>query len=194
MYVTAGAAYLSRTLYRGLRPDTDFVQDVVEGIKHEDVASAEVAAGWFTSDRRELRRQGVLVVPVPRSTPGRHTYPFAACMGAILGREVQPLLFRATPVPSSRLLRRQGREGVSVKTHVASLAAVRPEISGVDLPLLLVDDVFTRGNTLVACTRVLRRVGWRGPISGVVAAQAVDATELTGEPALGIRGFTVRAT
>jgi predicted amidophosphoribosyltransferase len=172
------ATYLSRALFRTLRMDTDQVQDVVEGVKAGQRGAITRAARWMASIG-DLHRPA-LVVPVPRSTAERPSlFPLARALVSYgVGDEARIVLTRATPVPSSRAQRQAGGSGVDPAAHLASLAADLPRKGEAERAVLLVDDVSTDGNILVAATQALRRAGWRGSIRAAVVAIVEDNPEV----------------
>lgn len=193
--VTAGAIYLSRSKFRRFRSDTDHVQDVVQGVKAGKPQSVREAASWIAK-ATSLRGPGI-VVPIPRSTAERPSLlPLAEALVAHgVGHVARPLLARATPVASSRILRRKGLHGVSPQEHTATLAAQAPGPGEEDLPLLLVDDVTTQGNVLTGAIRRLRQAGWRGSIRAAVVARAEDdPMRMAGRPAIRPRIHVLQVT
>lgn len=116
----------------------------------------------------------VVLVPVPGSTPlapgavGRGASICNVLLAAGLGREVRELVERATPVQKSAFA--APAERPTAQDHLASMRAV----ATLDVPgrVLLVDDVVTRGATLLAAA------------SCVVAAF----------PAIEVRGFALLRT
>lgn len=170
----SGATTLSRTLYRGWRADADRVQDVVEGVKLAEPAAIAEAATWMARSRR--LHGPALVVPVPRSSSTRPSLLglAAALVERGVGDEAREIIERRVEVSSSRLRRREGLPGVSSAQHRASFTVRRPGPGEAMRPLLLVDDVVTRGNVLTAAVQSVREAGWRGPIRAAVVARAED--------------------
>lgn len=116
---------------------------------------------------------GAVLVPVPRSTPGRHAdwvgERLAWCLKQLgLAAEVWPVLRRRYAVRKSAYA--AAGERPSVLEHYASFAVERSLSGGVlscrsaatcgrpsnDLRLTLIDDVITRGRTLLAAAGRLR--------------------------------------
>jgi hypothetical protein len=99
-----------------------------------------------------------ILVPAPRSAPVAKDslYPtklicqnMVACQ---LGRDFQPVLERAVPVPKAAFQRPEARP--TVQTHFASLK-VSKEL-GSPSSILVVDDVVTSGSMLLACVSKLQ--------------------------------------
>lgn len=114
-----------------------------------------------------------VLVPVPRSTPGRHAdwvgERLAWCLKELgLAAEVRPVLRRRYAVRKSAYA--AAGERPSVHEHYASFAVERSPSDGVlssrssavcerrgnELRLTLIDDVITRGRTLLAAAARLR--------------------------------------
>ena len=133
-------------LKRGRRPEA-----IVTRLREESARRGVRLGGYLGDD--------MVLVPVPRSAPrrGNALWPALELCEALreagLGRSVETLLERVSAVPKSALIRR-GTERPSPAVHAASLRAVEVLL---DAPTVtLVDDVITRGSTLLGCAAVLR--------------------------------------
>ena len=101
----------------------------------------------------------VVLVPVPGSAPAQGTdwvgERLAWCLREVgLAAEVWPVLRRRHAVRKSAFA--SAGERPSVLEHYASLAVERAASGEVGLKLTLVDDVITRGRTLLAAAGRLR--------------------------------------
>lgn len=70
-----------------------------------------------------------------------------------LGREVWPILDRTTPVPKSAFVR-PGEQRPTARLH-ASTIRVDADLTAIPSHILIVDDVLTRGATMLGCASVL---------------------------------------
>jgi ComF family protein len=132
-------------------------------------------AGWFAAQLESLvRAEGIVadvVVPVPldRARRRERGHNQAELIARPLARRLgipmrAALLLRTRPRPEKPRLTRRERW-----TTVRGAYRAR-EGTGVDkLRVLLVDDVFTTGATLDACSRALRKAGAAGVIGVTVA-------------------------
>lgn len=133
-------------LKRGQRPDA-----VVRRLREESAARGVQLDEYLGA--------GVVLVPVPRSAPrrGDALWPALELCGALrdvgFGGSVQRLVERVRAVPKSSLIPRAA-DRPSPAEHAASLRAVglMPHAASVTL----VDDVVTRGATLLGCAAVVR--------------------------------------
>lgn len=135
-------------------------------------------ANWFAARLAEMvRREGIaadVVVPVPlhRARQRERGYNqaelIARPLAKQLGLPLEPvLLVRTKPRPEKHRLTRKERWS-SVKGAYSAQEGTRIDKRMV----LLVDDVFTTGATLDACSRALRKAGAAGVI-GVTVARVV---------------------
>jgi len=164
MIVYSAVTYLSSSKYRGISKECDRAQDLIEAVKSGDRKAIEEAAK-ILSGHPGLRGFKGIVTGAPRSKQGRpsNLVIARALVENGVGSSVEELVTRKTPVSSSRLLRRSGREGVSFDEHVASMAFVG---STSDRPVLIVDDMFTTGATLRATAKRIQDSGHSGSIMG----------------------------
>ena len=160
---------------RSFTPYDDLATKAVVLLKYHAVTPL---AGWFAEQLAELVRAEKLVadvvVPVPlhlqrrRERGHNQAELIARPLAARLGLPLQPaLLVRTKPRPAKHRLTRKERWS-SVRGAYAA-----QERANIDKQrVLLVDDVFTTGATLDACSRALRKAGAAG-IIGVTVARVV---------------------
>ena len=130
----------------GRRPDA-----VVRRLREGSAAHGVPFDGYLGPD--------TVLVPIPRSAPRRDDalWPAlrlcAALLDAGLGGSVEPLLERVRAVPKSAYISR-AVDRPSPRTHADSLRTVGTLADASSVTL--VDDVITRGSTLLGCAAVLR--------------------------------------
>ncbi len=91
--------------------------------------------------------------PLPARRPGAVWVPRRICQELLLmrlGSRMEPLLQRRQPVAKSALARRGRRPGVREQYESLAVAARAAERAAAVTHILLVDDVVTRGATLLA--------------------------------------------
>ena len=142
---------------------------------HQNVAS------WFSN---------AVLVPLPRSTvsladrAGETNVRFARAIAERFATcTVYEGLRRISAVPKAN--RAASADRPTIDVYVPSLTAVRPAPTG---NVLLIDDVCTKGNNIVAATKVLRAAGAAGSIRAVVAAHS----RLSNDPVVPHLEFEVR--
>ncbi|WPZ36093.1 ComF family protein [Thalassobaculum sp. OXR-137] len=147
----------------------DATRSLILAFKHADrLTLAPLFAAWMRGAGADLLEQADVIVPVPlhRWRLLSRRYNQAAVLAHALGRlsgvnVVDSLLLRTRQTPS------QGRKSASQRTlNVRGAFALRNNCGGMAEAIkgrrvVLVDDVFTTGATVSACTRVLRRSGAR---------------------------------
>jgi len=105
-----------------------------------------------------LFREDLLLVPVPSSAPvlpGGLWVPKRICEALVasgFGSRVAPILTRTHAIPKSAFAGQGKRPGLGV--HEASLAVAGRSLFAGE-PVLLVDDVVTKGTALLAAARVV---------------------------------------
>lgn len=132
-------------------PEELAVRNVALAIKHAEPAAIAEAARAMAP----LVRPDAVLVPVPDSKGG-HGGNVALCEALVAlgaGVAVAPLVRRTRQVPSSTERRRAGVVGLTADEHVASFELVAAPPT--DRPLVLIDNVATTGNTMIAVARVL---------------------------------------
>ncbi len=139
-------------------------------------------AGWFAARLEEMVREvgsdleADVIVPVPlhRSRLRERGYNQAELLARPLARRLglpmrSELLVRIKPRPDKLKLTRHERWN-TVRGAYAAREGARID----NLRVMLVDDVFTTGATLDACSRALRRGGAK-QVVGVTVARVVEA-------------------
>lgn len=142
----------------------DASRDLLIAFKHGDRTDAAPAYGrWLQQAGAQLLADCQLIVPVPLHWTRLFVRRFnqAALLAHALGRVAglpvaDRLLIRRRRTPSQGRLSAAGRRR-NVAGAFAISADGQPRVMGKSV--LLVDDVFTTGATVSACTRVLRAAG-----------------------------------
>ena len=178
--VYGSIAYVSTTKYPKVRPEFEEARQLVLAMKLGDTNAIQACAKVMAR-HPTLRGFRGIVSPAPRSTAERTPHVLLAklLVSHGVGTEVKSVIKRISPVPSSRILRQQGLEGIPYEKHVATMGA-DPEVATTQVPILLIDDVFTEGNTLRASATVIRRAGFLGTIISATAGYSV--LTLAGSP------------
>ena len=149
------------------------MQDLVEGVKRCDAEDIETAAHWILRGFPKLERFNGPLVPIPRSTKGlggdTNIELAEALLDLGIGTGLLLAIERTETVPSQRIARREGLEpdpDDQLRTlRVATRGSLPREV-------MLVDDVVTEGNTLLAAAWHLGALGTHA--RGVVVARAIE--------------------
>jgi len=162
LLVYGAVPYFSQTKHRDLSDECNSAQDLVQSIKDGKLSAIKEGAALLAK-HPNLRGFKGIVTAAPRSAAGRPSNMRLA--GALvkngIGTIATELVVREKPVESSRMRRRRGLEGIGFDEHYDSMAFVgQPS----DMPVLIVDDVFTKGNTLRAVAARIRAAKHTGPI------------------------------
>jgi len=137
--------------------------------------------------------EDALLVPVPKSAPLTAGALWAsdriakAMCHAGFGRDVAPLVERVRPVATSHLS--AGSERAWPDQHRDSVTVGRDLPVGFAGRLVLVDDVVTRGSTLLSCALALLETYPQAEVTGFAVARTVkgedELPESTVQPVLG---------
>lgn len=142
----------------------DLSRDLILAFKHGDrLDLTPLAVSWLRAAGGALIADADVVVPVPMHPRRllRRRYNQAAVLaqglGAIAGIEVAATALRRTRRTAAQSgLGRTAREK-NLRRAIAPTEAARPRLAG--RRLLLIDDVFTTGATVTACTQALLGAG-----------------------------------
>lgn len=162
MNVYSSVPYFSRSKRRGLSPECDQAQDLVQAVKDGDRKAIKEGIGILATHPK-LRGFKGIVTAAPRSKAGRPSGMVLAreLVKAGVGKKAVEMVVRKSAVPSSRMRRRKGLAGIGKEKHVESMAfAGRAS----DEPVLIVDDVVTTGATLDAVAHHIRAAAHTGPV------------------------------
>lgn len=163
---------------RSFGPYTDQMVRAIGIMKYERLTQL---GRWFAQRLHSVARENTalrevdVVVPVPLH-PGRlreRGYNQAELIAKPLARWMRlplssHLLVRTKPRPSRLLLSRRER-WLTVRGAYEIRKGTRVD----NLRILLIDDVFTTGATLDACSRALRRAGAKS-VAGLTVARAIS--------------------
>jgi predicted amidophosphoribosyltransferase len=153
------------------------VQQAVSSFRHEGVARellhafkfgrmpglASIMAG-FMAENLDDGLAAATVVAVPAAALRQRLRGFDPA--ALLSRRLCELA--GLPPPASGVIKRTGRgrqRGRGREERMAAPPAIEP-VSGIDGPILLVDDVITTGATISICAATLKRCG-AGPVTAL---------------------------
>ncbi len=152
-------------------------KDMIIGYKHADRTHlTEIFARWMSGAGREFWNSADVLVPVPLH-PRRllsRRYNQSALLAKVLARQhnkvfVPDLLLRRKNTVSQGQLSSSGRW-----RNVAGAFEVNP-VRKINLDgknILLIDDVYTTGATVDACSRILRKEG-AGSVCALVLARVL---------------------
>lgn len=152
----------------GFLPDEPMVEFVVRRLR--ETVTGSVLDGLFA--------RTTLLVPAPGHAPRlqgvkQQLWPMRRLCDALaaagLGRGVAPLLERIEAVPAAHLIR-PGEARPSAARHFETLRVVA-DLVETPARVLLVDDVLTRGATLLACASRIHEFYPEASISGFALAR-----------------------
>jgi len=162
--VYSSLVYLSRSKHRGVDPDCDDIQDLIQDVKDGDKRSIEKAASELAK-HPGLRGFKGWVAATPRSTADRPSNMVLAksLVRKGVGVKAVDMVKRIKSIESSRMRRRKGgvQAGTTLDQHLASMGFVGETAKE---GVLIVDDIFTTGATMKAAALTMRRAGYKGPI------------------------------
>lgn len=145
------------------------------GLRAAEWASTGAMAAFFG--------EGTLLVPVPRSKPFKDTGALWPAMRIAeelarrgLGLDVLPLLERKEPIEKSAL-QRVGSKRPGPEDHIRTIT-VGDALRAGCARVVLVDDVITRGATLLACATVLERALPATEILAFAAVRTMTGAEI----------------
>jgi ComF family protein len=152
---------------------SDAAREAVHAFKYEGLSAiAELMAQEMATCLDEWEPPLAALVPVPLAGHRRRSRGYN--QSELLARGLSRLT--GLPMAGGLLVRRktappQARapDEATRRANVDDAFAVRP-VTGIDGPLLLVDDVMTSGATLDACARALHSIG-RGPVYALTFAR-----------------------
>jgi hypothetical protein len=168
--IASSLAYTSRSRFRDEGSLAAAIQDLVELVKFGDGTGLALAARIVSRHPSVAGFRGA-VVPIPRSHANRPSMlSFADQLVACgVGTRAVALLSRRDPVPSSRMLRREGRRPISALEHFRSMSSVDGVLEPHE-PVLLLDDIVTQGNVMIGAACALRAGGHFGSVTGATLA------------------------
>jgi len=177
------------------------VKNFILGLKQDrvrgDLSSSQYVARRMREELEEHELlalfEDALLVPVPKSAPLTAGALWAsdriakAMCHAGFGRDVAPLVERVRPVATSHLS--AGSERAWPDQHRDSVTVGRDLPVGFAGRLVLVDDVVTRGSTLLSCALALLETYPQAEVTGFAVARTVkggdELPESTVQPVLG---------
>lgn len=165
------------------------VKNFILGLKQDrvrgDVSSSQHVARRMRElpDGHELLQllQDSILVPVPKSAPLTAGALWAsdriakALLGVGIGRDVTPLVERIRPVPTSHLA--AGSERAWPDQHRESVGVIPHLPLGFAGRLVLVDDVVTRGSTLLGCALAIADVYPDAEVEAFAVARTLGREE-----------------
>ena len=137
-------------------------RDLILKFKHTDtISSAPLFAEWMAKKMEGIENPLCIPVPLHRTRLFIRTYNQAALLAKEISRlkgwtYAPTLLFRLKKTPSQGHLTKENRYK-NVRGAFKVLKKKRQQLSGQNI--VLIDDVYTSGATLKACTKTLLKAG-----------------------------------
>lgn len=147
------------------------LKGLLDRYKFDSARRAGREIGSLLASRLPLLPQHLVIVPVPTSAGHRrargfdHTALFSKHLASLTGLSYQEVL--ATDRTDTQHFKSRSQRHVAAQTGLRIKRSVPEHI-------MLIDDIYTTGSTLRACTRLLRQNGAVSVSVAVVARQTLD--------------------